>query len=257
MMVILNSIQSEWIKKKHSSASWLTVAGALFIPAIVLFRRFLDPEKLAQSNSSEKIWNMLYNQCWNYMSIFLLPIGIILTASLLAQIEFRNNSWKQVHTTPQPFTVLFCAKFFIAITMLIQFFLLFNVGIVLSGVIPALLFADVPFPQQSFPFQGFLTGNAKFFLYSLPILSLQYLLSIHIRNFMVPIGIGFALVIASLIAVSWKYGYFLPYTYCSKQFLIHDNRIDPDVNITAWSVGYFLLFTTLNYILYINQKSRG
>lgn len=256
MMVILHSFQSEWIKKKRSSASWLTLFGALFIPAIVLIKRMLEAEKLIGSNSSGKIWNLLYSQCWNYMSIFVLPVGIILTASLIAQIEYRNNCWKQVHTTPQSFTVLFFAKFCITITLLIQFFLLLNVGIVLTGILPALLFADVPFPKQDFPYQGFLIGNAKFFLYSLPILSLQYLLSIHIRNFMIPIGIGFTMVIASLIAVSWKYGFLLPYTYCSMQFLIHDNRIDPNVNIYGWSGGYFVLFTVLNYILYIKQKSR-
>lgn len=256
-MVIFNSIQSEWIKKRHSSASWLTVVGALFIPALVLIKRLLNPHTLIESNSSATIWKVLYSQCWQYMSVFLLPMGIILTASLIAQIEFRNNAWKQVHTTPQSYTVLFLAKFCIVIIMLVQFFLLFNLGIVMAGIVPALLFADVPFPKQDFPFEAFLIGNSKFFLYSLPILSLQYLLSIHIRNFMVPIGIGFAMMIASLIAVSWKYGYFLPYTYCSKQFLINDNRIDPEVNIYAWAAGYFFLFTILNYILYINRKSRG
>ncbi|MCE6991897.1 ABC transporter permease [Dyadobacter sp. CY323] len=256
-MMIVNSFQSEWLKRRHSAASWLTLIGALFIPAIVLTKRISDYGTLSQSNSSGKIWNQVYGQCWQYMSVFLLPMGIILTASLLAQIEFGNNAWKQVHTTPQSHTTLFLAKFAVAITMLFQFFLIFNAGIILTGILPALLFRDVPFPQQDFPFLGFLTGNAKFFLYALPILSLQYLLSIHIRNFMVPIGIGFALVVASLIAVSWKYGYFLPYTYCSKQFLINDNRIDPDVNIYYWSAGYFILFTALNYFLFINKKSRG
>jgi hypothetical protein len=256
-MVIFNSFQSEWIKKKGSSASWLTIFGALFIPGIILTRRILAAEKLIGNNSSEKIWNTLYNQCWNYVSIIVLPIGIILTASLLSQIEYRNNSWKQVHTTPQSFTVLFFAKFCISITLLIQFFLLFNIGIVLTGILPAVIFADVPFPKQDFPYKAFFLGNATFFLYSLPILSLQHLLSIHIRNFMVPIGIGIAMVIASLIAVSWEYGFLLPYTYCSMQFLIHDNRIDPNVNIYGWSVGYFVLFTVLNYILYIKQKNRG
>ncbi|SDD53969.1 hypothetical protein SAMN04487996_101268 [Dyadobacter soli] len=256
-MVLFNSFQSEWIKKKNSSASWLTIIGAFFIPLIILTKRILDPQTLAEQNASAKIWHMLYNQCWQYMSVFVLPMGIILTASLITQLEFRNNAWKQVHTTPQSFTVLFLAKFCITLTMLVQFFLLFNLGIVLTGILPALIFPNVPFPKQDFPFQPFLAGNAKFFLYSLPILSLQYLLSLHIRNFMVPIGVGFAMVIASLIAVSWKYGYLLPYTYCSKQFLLNDNRIDPDVNIYAWSTGYFVLFTTLNFLLYISRKSRG
>src|SRR5687768_14100394 len=85
-MTILNSFQSEWLKRRHSSASWLTLIGALFIPFIVLAKRLSDYETLSAGNSSGKIWNQLYGQCWQYMSVFLLPLGIILTASLLAQI---------------------------------------------------------------------------------------------------------------------------------------------------------------------------
>ncbi|WP_138475538.1 ABC transporter permease [Dyadobacter bucti] len=257
MTQLINSFQSEWIKKRRSSAAWLTISGAFLIPAILTTKRVIQSETLAAANSSPKIWRLLYGQNWQFMSVFLLPMGIILAASLIAQIEYRNNAWKQVHTTPQSLTTIFLAKFGVTVIMLVEFFLLFNVGICLTGIVPAMLFQDVPFPTSDFPFVPFLQGNSKFFVYCLPILSFQYLLSIHIRNFMVPIGIGFALLVASLIAVSWKYGYLIPYTYCSMQFLIHDNRIDPSVNILFWSTGYFLFFTILNYVLYLTKRNKG
>ncbi len=72
----------------------------------------------------------------------------------------------------------------------------------------------------------------------------------HIKNFIIPIGIGFGMLVASLIGVGWEHGYIFPYTYCSLQFLVNDNRIDPDVNIQIWAIGYFVLFTAINYVLY-------
>lgn len=250
-MNLFFSFQSEWLKRRRSAASWLTLVGGLFIPAIMLSARLLQRSKTLQGNSSDGIWNTLFNQCWQYMSIFLLPMGITLAASLITQIEYRNNGWKQLHTTPQSLTIIFWAKFGVVLAMLVQFFLLFNLGIYLVGVVPALVYADVPLPAQTFPWMDFLEGNAKFFINCLPMLGLQYLLSMHIKNFMIPIGVGFAMLIASLIGISWSYGYIFPYTYCSMQFLTTDNKTNPGINIHAWALGYFLLFTIVNYALYI------
>lgn len=257
MIAYFDSVQSEWLKRKRSATAWLTVAGAFFIPAIMLARRLIQHESLQAINSSPKVWEVLYSQCWQYMAIFLLPMGIILATSLIAQLEYKNNGWKQLHTTPQSYTVIFFAKLTVILLMLLQFFVMFNVGIYLAGIIPTLLFTDVPFPQQSFPLLGFLKGNAKFFIDCLPILGLQYFLSIHVKNFIVPIGIGFALLIASLIALSWQYSYFIPYTYCPSQFLKTNNKVDTSIVTHIWALAYFTVFTVVNYLLFLAQKSKG
>lgn len=257
MTTYFHSVQSEWLKRKRSATAWLTVAGAFFIPAIILAQRLIQYESLQVINSSPNVWEVLYTQCWQYMAIFLLPMGIILASSLIAQLEYKNNGWKQLHTTPQSFTVIFFAKLTVILLMLLQFFILFNIGIYLTGVIPALLFSNVSFPQQAFPLLGFLKGNAKFFISCLPILGLQYLLSIHVKNFIVPIGIGFALLIASIIALSWQYGYLIPYTYCPSQFLKTNNKMDTSIVTHIWALAYFSFFTAVNYLLYLAQKSKG
>jgi len=249
-MQTLHSFQSEWLKRRRSAASWLTIIGGLFIPSIILLARITQPGKTLLTNSSQNAWDQLFNQCWQYMSIFLLPMGITLAASLITQIEYRNNGWKQLHTTPQTLTAIFIAKLAVVLVMLLQFFLVFNIGVYTIGLIPAILFQSIPFPKQQFPVYRFLEENANFFIGSLPVMGLQYLLSMHIKNFMIPIGIGFGMLIVSLIGVGWEHGYIFPYTYCSLQYLVNDNRIDPDVNIQAWSIGYFTVFTMINYILY-------
>lgn len=244
------SFQSEWLKRRRSAASWLTLTGGLFIPAVILVARMAQHSKTLLANASQNAWDQVFNQCWQYMSIFLLPMGIALAASLITQIEYRNNGWKQLHATPQTLTCIFAAKLVVVLAMLLQFFVVFNAGVYAAGIIPAVLLSNMPFPQQPFPVSAFLHENAKFFICCLPVLGLQYLLSMHIKNFIIPIGIGFGMLVASLIGVGWEYGYIFPYTYCSLQFLVNDNRIDPDVNIQLWSIGYFVLFTAINYVLY-------
>src|ERR1700689_2206816 len=97
----LHSFQGEWLKKRRSAAGWLTVAGALLVPVIILIARFIDGGGLATVNRSARLWESLYDRSWQFMGFFLLPMGVVLATSLITQLEFRNNAWKQVCTTPQ------------------------------------------------------------------------------------------------------------------------------------------------------------
>ena len=54
---------------------------------------------------------------WEFMGFFLLPIGVILTTSLVTQLEFRSNTWKQLHTTPQSKNFLAQLGYFAAFTV--------------------------------------------------------------------------------------------------------------------------------------------
>jgi CubicO group peptidase (beta-lactamase class C family) len=178
-------------------------------------------------------------------------MGIILISSIITQIEYRNNTWKQLYTTPQKLSTIFWSKYLILLFHFFLFFLLFNCGIFLSGALPALIFNDVVYPLEQFPFKEYLNGNLNYLIYCLPIIALQYLLSLHIRSFVVSIGIGLALVIASLIGISFQYGYVIPYVYGAMEFLLADNKIDPNVKIIYWALGYFLFFTLANYLIFM------
>lgn len=255
MHTYLYSLQSEWLKKRRSAASWLTISGALLVPAIILFVRFYESGGLAAANSSDHLWENLYNRSWEFMAFFLLPMGVVLATSLITQLEFRNNAWKQVCTTPQSLTTIFWAKASVILLMLLQFFLLFNLGIWLEGVVPCLL-KGVPYPTERFPLAAFLRGNGKFLLDCLPIVALQYLVSLLFKNFMVPLGVGLGLYVASMIAAHWKYGYIVPYTYSILAF-IGKRSPSATVNVQAWAAGYFAVFMILAYILYITKKEKG
>lgn len=251
-LTFLHSFQSEWMKHKHSAAIWLTVAGGAFMPVVILMRRFYSFEDLVPVNSGANVWEVLYYQSWQFMAMFLLPMGVILVVSMIGQLEYRNNTWKQLHTTPQSLTTIFFAKFALILVMLLQFFILFNIGIYLEAIIPALLFKKVPFPAAPFPFIAYLLGNGKFFITCLPVIALQYLLSLQYRNFLVPVGVGLGMYIFSVMAVKWKYGVLIPYIYSIYSF----NRQHTD-RIYIFSVAYFLIIGLAGYLFFIYKKERG
>ncbi|WP_290839063.1 ABC transporter permease [Flavobacterium sp.] len=259
-MMFLHVFNSEWRKKKRSLASWLVVLGAFFTPVIVTIARLVNYESLPQIYASDRFWNLLWSSSWESMAIFLLPLGVILATSLVTQLEYKNNTWKQVHTLPVGFTTIFFAKLMVIVVMMLQFFVLFNIGIYLSGVLPCLLVPDIPYPTQPIPFQYFIKENALFFIDCLPIIALQYLISLQFRNFLVPVGAGFALWVGSLAALSWKFGYVIPYTYGMLHYL-KDNPggkvILPLVNVHVLAVGYFVGITLVGYVLYRTKKDKS
>ncbi len=255
----IHSFQSEWLKTRHSLAAWLVILGAFFIPAIMVSVRIMYAHTLAADSTSPDFWEKIFSNSWQMMALLLLPMGIILATSLITQLEFRNNTWKQLHTTPQYLTTIFVAKLAVILVMLVQLFLLFNIGIYLVGVLPHLLFG-VALPRQAFPFDFFLKKNTYFFVDCLPIVALQYLISLQFKSFLVPLSVGIGMLVASLTAVEWQYGYLIPYTYCPLNFFVLRNAeiaVKPSFSIHVWAFGYFVLFTIVGYILYITQKEKG
>jgi hypothetical protein len=256
----IHSFQSEWLKKKRSLSSWLVIVGGFFTPLIIIIARLVHHEQLAELYAKDNFWNQLWKSSWESMAIFLLPVGVILATSLITQLEYKNNTWKQLHTLPLNLTTVFFSKLLLLMVMVLQFFILFNIGIYLSALIPWLLVNGVPYPKAPIPFAAILKEDGFYFIDCLPIIALQYLISLQFKNFLVPVGIGFGLWIASLGALSWKFGYLIPYTYCPLNFLKAQNggRVaTPGINIHLMAVIYFTVISTVSYIMYLTKKEKG
>src|SRR3954470_13449125 len=117
-MQFIYCFQSEWLKTRRSLAAWLVVIGASFTPVIITIARLVHHTKMAAISTSDNFWMALWNSSWESMAIFLLPTGTILASSLITQIEYKNNTWKQLHTTPHSLVTLFLAKFAVVVVLL-------------------------------------------------------------------------------------------------------------------------------------------
>src|SRR5450432_935551 len=130
----INSFRSEWLKKKRSLATWIVIIGGFFTPIIIIIARLVQHNKLIPIYTDANFWKLLWKNSWESMAIFLLPLGVILSTSLITQIEYKNNTWKQLHTLPLKLTTIFFAKLAVIIIMVLQFFILFNIGIYFSAL---------------------------------------------------------------------------------------------------------------------------
>jgi hypothetical protein len=259
VMTLLRCIRTEWLKQKGSFASWLVLGNGLFVPAIVFAARLRHPHNLAAINRTPHFWEGLWTSMWQSMAILMLPMFIILITSLVVQIEYRNNSWKQLHTSPQPLPVIFAAKLIVILTLLVELLVVFNAGSYLTAVVPGLLFG-VPAPAGPIPYHLLLTRNLNFLIDALPMVGLQYLLALHFKNFVVPLGLGMGLWLGAIGMVSWQYSYVIPYTYCTLDyFATSGKQIVPHspISIQTLAAGYFALFVAAGLVLYMTKKERG
>lgn len=241
---------SEWLKRKRSYASALVLGGSLFTPAIVILVRLLHRKGLPALYAADAFWPALWKSCWESMAVFFLPLGAILAVSLIAQIEFKSNGWKQVHTLPVSAAAIFTAKLAVILVMMVQFLLLFNAGIYAAGMLPAALLAGVPYPKGTFLSLPLLRENALYFLDALPIVAAQYLMALRSHNFLVPIGIGFMAWVAALAAVASKAATWWPYSYTSIHYLRGGE--------SHWlAAGFFVALTIAGYVLFATRAEKG
>lgn len=254
----VDSFQSEWIKKKRSLSSGIVVFGGFFTAAVIIVARLINHNGLATLYRSTAFWEQHWKSSWESMAIFLLPLGVILITSLTTQLEFKNNTWKLLHALPVRFSIVFFSKLSVILLTLLQFLFLFDLGIYLSAVIPALILPGVPYPRTPIPVGEFLRETVLYFIFCLPIAALQYLISLHFRNFLVPVGLGFLFWVGAISALSWHYGYLLPYTYSMYHYLRDSAKIAaPKANLVVLSLVYFALVTSVNFYLYSNKKEKA
>ena len=260
MTAFINSFQSEWLKTKRSLAFWMVAIGGFLTPSIIIAARLFHYDKLAEIYASDTFWNALWKSSWESMAVFFLPLGAILSTSLITQIEFKNNTWKQLHTLPLSYTTIFFSKLAVILVLMFLFFFLFNIGIYLAAVIPYLLVSGTPYPRQPLPFALFARENALYFLDCLPIVALQYLISLRFKNFLVPVGLGFAFWVGALGMVSSRFGFILPYSYTILNYVKDAEKsraVPQELNFHIFAAGYFVVITVVSYILYVTNKEKG
>lgn len=243
-------LHSEWLKRRRSFASAMVLGGSMFTPVVVIVVRLVQHRALPKLYAMDAFWPQLWRSCWESMAVFFLPLGAILATSLITQIEFKSNAWKQVHTLPVSAASIFLAKLVVILIMLVQFLLLFNAGIYAAAMVPYWLVPGVPHPKGSFLALPLWRENAIYFLDTLPIVAAQYLMSLRMHNFLIPIGIGFMAWVGALAAVSSKVAGWWPYSYT----ILHHLR---GGEMRWLSLAFFLLLTTVSYILFATRSEKG
>ncbi|MBT1705759.1 ABC transporter permease [Chryseosolibacter indicus] len=247
-MTFTASLRSEFLKIKRTSLIYIILVAAFIIPFVMFFDYGSpDPEKLANG------WDHFYKEATMVFVFVFLPMFFVLTSTLLMQIEVKNNAWKQVLASPQPFFNIIFAKFIIIQTLAFAFVVVYNAYMVLSAAVLDMAYgSDVLAYLKRWP--ELLKFNLNAFGATIGISTLGFWLALRSKNFIAPIAIGFLLWVIGPVSLEFKlphidkYVFVLPFTVFAKKF--EHQRLFYQL----LSLGYGLFFFTIAYVEFVWQR---
>lgn len=244
-MNLLISLRSEILKTKRTAAFYFTLIGAAVIPFTFLLNVLMDGISDTRKDPLNSIFKLESEM--NGLAIF--PMFVILVCTLLPQIEYKNNTWKQVLTSPQSKASVFVSKF-LNIHLLILLFLVATHAFMFVTIIAA-HFIDPSLDLLNQPLDGYavLVKAVNAYIMVLAVCAIQFWIGLRFKNFIVPIAIGLALWLAGTIMVFEYHSSFANYfPYSFQIFPIFPKNI-PSLNGVAWtSAGYAVLFLILGFL---------
>jgi hypothetical protein len=241
----LRLVGAERLKQKRNLTPWLLFGAASFVPLIVFLVRSRHRADLPKIYAGESFWLDLWKLNWESIALLILPIVTILSTSLILQVEDRNNAWKQVHASPQPWAATYLAKLAIVLGTVVQFIILVHLVIYLSGLLPAWLFPELEVPSAAFPWEIFARRSWGYFVDSLPVVALQFFLALRFRNLLGPVGVGLGIWVLSLGMLNTSINYLIPTSYSGMDYLVDTGyKTFPNLplSVRTLALGYFLLF---------------
>ena len=227
---------AELQKLKNTLAIVVAVALPLFIAFLSFVIYISEGHKLVVPGINP--WKGYIYHLQKIWAGLLLPLTIILEASLTNSIEHSNNMWKQIYTLPVSKSSVYFYKLLSFIFLNILTAVSLTLFIQLFGYLLMLFKPEFGFDAPSF-FVESLLHSLKMMLASSAIIGFQFFLSFNFRSFIVPMVIGFCLTVGTGIASSWKYISFLPYSYPSLSTNIQNAEIwDSYVSIAVISLVF-------------------
>lgn len=258
-MSLAISLQSEVLKTKRSASFWLSIIAAAFIPVLFFLAYFFKPDGAAKDLAPAP-WVIHFKFGWQAMNAFIFPMYVILICTLIPQIEFKNNTWKQVFASPQSTANIYFSKFVTIHMMIFFFYLLFNMFMIMSGVLANLLNDQFNFFDHAIDWQSLIKLNFKTYVSVLGISAIQYWLSLRFKSFLAPVGIGLALLVLAFIALNynWEHIYKLPFAHPILTLMSMDKPNRPFLeNHELNSIGYFVSFLLLGFFDMRYRKTKG
>lgn len=253
-MSLLISLQSESVKIKRSASFYICFIVAAIVPALLFFDVITPSDGNTKSDPvAVSKYFMMGQQIFNFI---FLPLFTILVSTLLLQLEYRNNTWKQVLTSPQRRINVFFSKFItlhlIIILFIITFIILIVAGIFIIKLInPNLLTGEVRF-------ETVLLANWNVYVSIFGISAIQFWLALRFKNFIAPLAIGFCFWFMAplmLFSLGWAFGPHYPYSFPIQLAEMSEQKVKPDTSfLHMLSIGYGIFFLV---VAFIEFKIRG
>lgn len=230
----MKTIRAEQLKLKRSPV-WLAFFALPIISAFFGTFNYMANQGVLKSE-----WYSLWSQHTLFLCYLFMPALIGTYCSYLWRLEHLRNNWNSFLTAPVSRTSLYVGKLVWAAIMIaagnIWIYLLYYLCGKLCGL------PGTP-PEESI---GWIIGGI---LGGIVICCVQLTISMVIRSFAIPIGIGLAGGIGGLMITNKGLGTYYPYSlYCMG---MHANNPQMELDIQAFLIGclfHFLLFSVISVV---------
>ena len=253
------SLQSEVLKTKRSASFWLSIIAAGMMPVLFFLVHYFEPGGSIKALAKDP-WGTQFMWAWQSINFFIFPLFVILICALIPQIEFKNNTWKQVFASPQSLGNIYFSKFVTIHLMIFFFYLSFIALMMLSGVMTNLFDSRFHFLKNSIDWQALAKMTFKSYLSILGISAIQYWISLRFKNFIAPMGIGLALLVLAIIArqVGWQHVYKIPFAHPLLTQESFRKTGGPLIQNHEWnSVLYFVAFLLIGFFDQKFKREKG
>jgi lantibiotic transport system permease protein len=246
-MKLMTALRSEILKTKRTASFYFTVIGAAPIPAIFLLNVLTGGGDLEAIRKDPL--NAMFELDIERNGLVFFPVFVILVCSLLPQIEYRNNTWKQVFASPQTKLDVFAAKF-ININLLILLFLVANLVFMSLAIVATHFFhPTLDLLHQPLDATRVLLNTANAYVTILALCAFQFWLGLRFRNFIIPTAVGLGLwFIGMMISFEFQSNLvdFFPYSFQTFPFI---SKFQPKLTQVAWtSAAYAAVILLLGFL---------
>ena len=246
-----NLLVAEFYKSKNKSIFFLyllcLVSPFFFILNLTFMFDAWDVKKINLTYFYESIWAN---------SIFLpLPIYIVLTVSLILNIENKAGTWKNLFIQPFSRIKIYVVKYLFILIVLGMSCLIFNITILFDGLFFNFFYKNICFTD--FNIIIILNIWLHCFIISLGLISFQFFLNLIIRNVVTSSLIGmFGVFLSTTFLLGNRFYKYIPLSYIRNglyDYLYDEKKINNTyliLNEHEWySIISFIVFTIIGFVL--------
>ncbi len=245
-MNLLITLRSEILKSKRTASFYLTIIAAALIPFIFVLDVMFDG---ISAEHKKDPFNAIFREGFINTGFVIFPLFVILISTLLPQIEFRNNAWKQVLASPQTKLNVFMSKYLNIHLLIVVFLVAHNIFMFVAAIAMHFIDPTLNLLNQPLDVYTVVANNLNTYVTLLAVGVIQFWVGLRFRNFILPIGIGFALwFMGTLMALElhWSMADYFPHSF--HIYSIFENRKPQLPTIQLRSVMYAAVFLVLGFI---------
>ena len=248
------SLRSEFFKSRNTLAFWGAIILPLFLCTIVFLGYYFKADSIIRGMkgaNGEVAWFQYLSMILGVMGSLLLPMYLIFMTYSVNNIEHKAETWKSLFSLPIPKFTVYASKalytlLLVFISLVLFVMLSITYGLILGNIKPGFHFMDADIMDIISKTSKI---YLKLFIASLGIISIQFFFSLIWQDFMKPMGLGFVLLVVSMIALKWEYSYFIPYSLPLKSIMgLSKDSVLFDKEALV-SIAYALSFFTLGYFV--------